>query len=135
MIQFYPQIKDLHVLCVFASVLLLVIRGVLVLAGRPRFALAAPLRYLSYSIDTTLLTAALMLLAILPGAVFANHWLTVKLVLLVLYVLAGSRALRGERSAWSRAGYLTLALACIGLMVSIARAHHPLGVLRNWLAG
>ena len=39
----------------------------------------APLRYVSYSIDSVLLTAALMLIAVLPAAVFANHWLTVRL--------------------------------------------------------
>lgn len=53
--------------------------------------MAAPVRYLSYSIDTVLLTLALMLLTMLPPAVF-------------------------------------------GLMLSIARSHHPLGILVGWLA-
>jgi hypothetical protein len=38
----------------------------------PRF---APVRYLSYTIDTVLLTAALMLWTILPSGLFANGWL------------------------------------------------------------
>jgi hypothetical protein len=37
--------------------------------GRP---MAAPLRYLSYSVDTVLLAAALTLIAVPPSAVFAN---------------------------------------------------------------
>ena len=60
--------------------------------------MAAPLRYLSYSIDTVLLTAALMLLTILPGAMFANGWLATKLVLLVAYVVLGSFALKRGRT-------------------------------------
>ena len=60
--------------------------------------MAAPPRYLSYSIDSVLLTAALMLVTILPHAMYANGWLTVKLVLLVVYVVLGSFALKRGRT-------------------------------------
>src|SRR6478609_5733272 len=94
LMAFYPQIKWVHIAAISASGSLFALRGALVQAGRPRWAMAAPVRYLSYTIDTVLLTAALMLLTILPGAMFANGWLVVKLVLLVAYVVLGSLALK-----------------------------------------
>ena len=50
----------------------------------------APLRYLSYTIDTVLLTAALMLATILHQYPFVHAWLTVKVLLLVVYIVLGS---------------------------------------------
>ena len=130
MIEFYPQIRAVHISAVLASGTLFALRGAGVLRGM-RWPLAAPLRYLSYSIDTTLLTAALMLVAMLPAAVFANHWLTVKLGLLVLYVVLGSFALKRGRSAGVRAICFAAAVAVYIFMFGVARTHQPFG----WLAG
>lgn len=133
MLEYYPQIKSVHVLSVLASISLLTLRGMLVLAGRSAWALSPGLRYLSFSIDTVLLAAALTLVSILPSALFANHWLSVKLVFLVIYVGLGSLALRGQRGRTARALMLTLALLCAAAMASIARVHHPLGALHAWM--
>jgi uncharacterized membrane protein SirB2 len=130
MFEFYPQIKAFHVGFVFASVSLFALRGLLSLAGI-RWVMAAPMRYLSYAIDTALLTSALMLLTILPGAVFANHWLTVKLSLLVVYVVLGSFALKRGRTRRIRAICYLAALVVIVMVYGIARQHHPLG----WFSG
>jgi uncharacterized membrane protein SirB2 len=130
MIEFYLQIKSVHVAMVIASGLLFALRGAAVLAGA-RWAMAAPLRYLSYGIDTALLTAALMLLTVLKLNPFAVPWLAVKLVLLVLYVVLGSLALKRARSRRARAGFYVAALATFGFMYFVARAHHPLGLLQG----
>ena len=91
--------------------------------------MAAPLRYLSYGIDTVLLTAALMLLTILPGAMFANGWLAVKLALLVVYVVLGIFALKRARTPRARTGCSTWRRCWRYFAIySIARAHHPLGL-------
>ncbi len=79
MITFYLPIKTVHIVSVLASGGLFAVRGLLLLNGRA-WAMSAPMRYLSYSIDTVLLTAALMLATLLPSGVFANGWLAVKLV-------------------------------------------------------
>jgi len=97
MIEFYLQIKTVHVAMVIASGLLFALRGAAVLAGA-RWAMAAPLRYLSYTIDTALLTAALMLLTVLKLNPVVVPWLSVKLALLVVYVVLGSLALKRARS-------------------------------------
>jgi uncharacterized membrane protein SirB2 len=126
--EFYPQIRAVHIGAVVASGTLFALRGAGVLAGAnwPR---ATPLRWLSYGIDTVLLTAALMLLSILPAVVFANHWLSVKLVLLVVYVVLGSLALKRARGGRARAVCFVAALAVYVVMLGIARTHQPLGWL------
>jgi uncharacterized membrane protein SirB2 len=134
MFEFYPQIKAVHVACVLFSGALFALRGLLVQAGHAGAAHWAPLRYLSYTVDTTLLTAALMLLTLLPGAYFANGWLTVKLVLVVGYVVLGSLALKRARTPGARRLFLATALAVYVVIIGIARAHHPLGWLHGWLA-
>lgn len=127
MIEFYAQIKWVHIIAVLCSGSLFLLRGLLVQAGKPGIAMAAPVRYLTYGIDTTLLTAALMLLTILPGALFSNGWLTLKLVLLVVYVIVATYALRRGRTQRIRTICLLAALAIYVAMLGIARMHHPLG--------
>lgn len=133
MIEYYAQVKWVHIAAVLASGGLFLLRGLLLQAGADsspgRWAMAAPVRYLSYSIDTVLLTAALMLLTMLPGAMFANGWLWTKMGLLLVYVVLGSLALkRGRAPALRRACFLA-ALAVFGCMLAVARSHHPLGPL------
>ena len=69
-----------------------------------------------------------MLLTILPGAMFANGRLAVKLTLLVAYVVLGVMALRRARTRAARAGFYVAALVTYAYMIGVARAHHPLGV-------
>ena len=128
MIEYYAQIKWLHIAMVLCSGSLFAMRGAAMLAGS-RLAMAASVRYLSYGIDTTLLTAALMLATMLPGAVFANGWLTVKLCLIVIYVVLGSLALKRGSTQTARTISFVMALLVFGFVIGIARAHHPLGLL------
>jgi uncharacterized membrane protein SirB2 len=128
MIEFYPQIRTVHIAAVIASGLLFLIRGGAAQLGAS-WAMAAPLRYLSYSIDTVLLTAALMLATILHQYPFVHGWLTAKVLLLVCYVVLGSFALKRGRTRAVRTSCWIAALLVYLYIVSIARAHHPLGVI------
>lgn len=132
MALFYPQIRHVHIAAVCLSGALFAARGLGIVAGQawPRHAL---LRYASYTIDATLLTAALMLVTILPAATFANHWLAVKLCFVVAYVALGIATMRARRRGVRAACYVA-ALAAFALVVGIARAHHPLGWIVRWLA-
>ena len=76
MIEYYTQIRAAHLFAVLVSGTLFAARGLGVLAGA-RWPMHAIVRYSSYTVDTILLTAALMLVSLLPAAMFANHWLTV----------------------------------------------------------
>ena len=131
MIEFHSQILFVHVLAIALSGSLFALRGFGVLASA-RWPQAAPVRYASYSIDTVLLTAALMLLTILPGAMFANGWLTLKLVLVLTYIVLGSFALRRGRTPRMRAAFFVAALLVFLAIIGIASSHHPLGWLLRW---
>ncbi|HEX7046787.1 MAG TPA: SirB2 family protein [Gammaproteobacteria bacterium] len=126
MIEFYVYIKWTHVVAVLASGALFLLRGVAVQFGA-RWAMAAPLRYLSYGIDIVLLTAALMLLTVLHLNPFAVSWLTAKILLLVVYIVLGTFALKRGRTRRMRLVFFVAALAVYLFIISVARAHHPLG--------
>jgi uncharacterized membrane protein SirB2 len=129
MLEYYPQVKLLHILAVTTSGSLFALRGLLLHLGAGGFAMSWPVRFASYAIDTVLLTAALMLFTMLPHAMFANGWLALKLMLLPVYVVLGSFALKPGRTARLRVTCWLAALAVYATMFGIARAHHPLGWL------
>jgi uncharacterized membrane protein SirB2 len=131
MIEFYPEIRLAHILAVIASGSLFLLRGLVVRAGRAQWALAPPVRYLSYAVDTALLTAALMLFTILPSAAFSNGWLAAKLALLPLYVGLGWLALRRPAEGVRPWAYFSGAMLAYSLMFVIARTHDPLGPLHR----
>jgi uncharacterized membrane protein SirB2 len=127
MIEFYPQIKWVHIAAVIASGALFALRGIGAIAGA-RWPMWAPLRYLTYTVDTVLLTAALMLATLLRQYPFVHGWLTAKVLLLVVYIVLGSFALKRARSQRVRALCFVSAIAVYLFIVSIARAHHPMGL-------
>lgn len=132
MIEFYPQVKWLHVGTVILSGALFLARGLMMLARSPR-ANHALLRFPSYAIDTVLLAAAITLSAMLHQYPFVHGWLTAKVLLLLAYIVLGSLALRRGRSYRVRAASFLAALAAYASIVLVARAHHPLGPLGRWL--
>ncbi len=126
-IEFYPHIKLAHMALVAASGALFALRGAAVLAGQA-WPLRKSLRLASVAIDTTLLAAGAALWSLLSLDPLRDAWLGMKLLLLVLYVVLGTLALKR-----ARAPAYVAAIACFLFMVSVAVAHHPLGVLRAWL--
>ena len=128
MLEFYPQIKWAHMSAVYASGSLFALRGFILHLGG-RWVMAAPLRYLSYAIDTVLLTTALMLATMLHQYPFVHGWLTVKVLLLIVYIVLGTMALKRGRTRGQRIGFWLAALLVYGFIISVAKAHHPLGFL------
>lgn len=131
MIEFYAEIRWVHIAAVLCSGALFAFRGAVMLAG-VRWYMAAPLRYLSYTIDTVLLTAALMLATILHQYPFVHGWLTTKVLLLVVYIVVGSYALKRGSTKAVRARAYVAALLVFAFIISVARAHDPRGVFA-WL--
>ena len=135
MIEFYAGIKWMHVAAVLMSGGLFALRGTAMLCGAGWY-MAAPLRYLSYTIDTVLLTAAMMLATMLHQYPFVHAWLTVKVSLLVVYVVLGSLALKRGATRAGRARAFIAAVVVFAFIISVARAHDPRGVfalLGRWL--
>jgi uncharacterized membrane protein SirB2 len=128
MIEFYPYIKLVHVACVVMSGTLFALRGAMRMFDS-RFANHAVLRYASHAIDTTLLTAALMLVTLLHQYPFVQAWLTVKVLLLVVYIALGTFALKRGRTRAIRATSYVAALTVFLFIVSVAHLHDPWGAL------
>ena len=121
MIEFYPQVKWLHVGAVILSGALFASRGLLMLAHSP-WTNHVLLRFSSYAIDTVLLAAALALAAMLRQYPFVQAWLTVKVLLLLLYIVLGSYALKRGRSHGVRAACYAAALAVYACIIVVARS-------------
>ncbi len=133
MIEFYPQIRLLHITAISCSGALFAARGLAALAGmhwqRARWA-----QFLSYGINSILLVAATFLLAILPSVIFSNGWLHVKVLLVIAYLTLDLIAFWRERSRRTLFWLLIPAVLVYLQIYSIARAHHPLGMLYLWLS-
>ena len=132
LVELYPEMKLIHVTAALASGVLFLLRGTAVNWGGS-WGMIAPIRYLSYAIDIVLLTAAILLLAILPSAVYSNGWLWLKLTLLIAYIGLGSLALRRGRTVGIRRGCFVAAVAVYTCMYFIARTHDPLGPVKSLL--
>jgi uncharacterized membrane protein SirB2 len=126
--EHYFALKQAHMGLVFLSGSLFALRGG-ALVGGARWPMAVPLRVAAVAVDTALVTAALLVLASLQFQPLAAAWLWVKLALLPVYVALGTFVLKRASSRAQRAVGWLLALAVFGFMISVARAHHPLGLL------
>jgi uncharacterized membrane protein SirB2 len=125
--EYYLLLRHAHIGCAVLSIALFVVRGGLMLAESP-WQRNAVLRYLPHVVDSMLLTTALMLTTVIHQYPFSTGWVTMKVVLLVVYIVLGSIALKRGRTKRIRTAALVAALLTIGFLVSVARAHHPLGL-------
>lgn len=131
MAVWYLQILWTHIGCVIASGSLFFARGCMMLAGWPA-ANHIVLRKLSVAIDTLLLTAAIMLTLIIHQYPFVQAWLTVKVLLLIVYIVLGVFALRRGRTRAIRATFFGAAVLVFLFIVSVARTHDPLGAFTHF---
>ncbi|MDE2219387.1 MAG: SirB2 family protein [Gammaproteobacteria bacterium] len=127
MAEYYLQIRLAHVILVCCSGALFAARGLLAIAGAA-VANHAALRWLSYTIDTCLLTAALMLVTILQQYPFVQPWLTAKVLLLAVYIVLGVYALRRARTRQARIAAYVAALLVYLFIASVAWRHDPRGI-------
>jgi uncharacterized membrane protein SirB2 len=133
MTGYYLQIRLVHVLLVGCSGVLFATRGLLAIAG-VSWANHPALRWLSYTIDTGLLAAALLLMAILHQYPFVQPWLTTKVLLLFVYIVLGTYALRRARTRAGRVAAYVAALLVFLFIASVAWRHDPRGIFALLLA-
>jgi uncharacterized membrane protein SirB2 len=124
----FLEIRAIHVGCVALSGSLFTIRGLMRLNDVAE-ANHVALRITSIAIDSVLLTAAVLLTVILHQYPFINGWLTVKLVLLVLYVTLGSMALRVAKTRVGQITAFGAALLTFAAIIGVAITRQPLGWL------
>lgn len=125
--QFYLEVRAVHIGAVILSGAVLLLRGVVHNLLNASWVMAWPIKTLTYTVDTVLLTAALMLMTIVRQFPFVDSWLTMKVLLVLVYIYLGYVALRG---ATKRVRWLSLGAAALvyGFIITIARAHNPLGI-------
>ena len=127
MTEYYLVLRNVHIACAILTIMLFVLRGSLMLANSA-WQQNVVLRYLPHAVDTVLLTTALMLTTVIRQYPFAAGWLTAKVALLIAYIVLGSIALKRGRTRQVRVVAFVAALATVAFLVSVARAHHPLGI-------
>lgn len=130
MTELYLPLRAVHITCAILTIALFAFRGLLMLAESP-LQQNPVLRWTPVAVDTVLLTTALMLTTVIRQYPFATAWLTTKVVLLALYIVLGSIALRWGRTRRIRLAAFIGALATVGFLVTVARAHQPLGFLAS----
>jgi uncharacterized membrane protein SirB2 len=124
---FWPILYT-HITCVVLSGSLFFSRGCLMLAGMP-IANNRWVKRTSYLIDIVFLAAGIALTTIIHQYPFVQAWLTVKVVLLAVYIVLGIFALRRGRTRAIRAGFFVAALAVFGFIISVAVTFNPYGAL------
>ena len=127
MTEYYLTLRHVHITCAILTITLFVFRGGLMLADSP-WLQSRVLNTLPHVIDTVLLTSALMLTTVIHQYPFTTGWLTTKVLLLVAYIVLGHYAIKRGRTKAVRATAFVAALLVLGFLVSVARAHHPLGI-------
>ncbi|MHB8447431.1 MAG: SirB2 family protein [Rudaea sp.] len=133
MLEFYPQIKFVHIACVALSGSLFTLRGMMLILAGSQWVHHPILRRTTYLIDSTLLAAGIALATMLHQYPFVQAWLTAKMLLLVAYIVLGMFALRRGRARASRAVFFLAALAVYLFIVSIAIAHDPRGIFTQFV--
>ena len=128
MIEFYLPLRHTHIACAILTITLFVLRGGLMIADSP-WQRNVVLRYLPHAVDTVLLTTALMLTTVIRQFPFSTGWLTMKVLLLVVYIVLGSIALKRGRTRRIRIAAFLAALLTVAFLLTVARAHDPLGIL------
>ncbi len=131
MAAWFLQILWLHIGCVIVSGSVFFTRGCLMLAGSPATNHPA-FEWTSRIVDTLFLAAGIALAVIIHQYPFAQAWLTVKVLLLVVYIVLGTFALRRGRTRAVRGAFFVAALAVFLFIVTVARTQNPLGVFA-WL--
>lgn len=123
----FTEIRATHIACVGLSGGLFSCRAMLRIAGAERAANHRLLRRASYVIDTTLLIAAVLLSVILRQYPFVDAWLTTKVLLLVLYIVLGSFALKRARTRRGRVAATLGAWVIFASIIGVAVTRDPAG--------
>ncbi len=130
----YEEVRAVHVAAALASGSLFFVRGLLLNVLGSRWGQRRQVRFCSYAIDTVLLAAAILLTTLVGQYPGVDAWLTVKVVLIVVYIALGHLALKRARSRGGRVASWLAAAMVFGLILAVAHSHHPLGPLAGWLS-
>ena len=118
-------LKPIHITCVALSYSLFFVRGIWMLRESPllqqRWVKIAP-----HTVDTALLTSAILLAWQLGYSPLTSPWLATKIVALLLYIAIGSVAIKRGKTKRIRLAAWLAAQMVFFYIVSVAVTHDPL---------
>ena len=128
----YLALKHSHMLFAALSGLFFLVRGTWMLMESDMLQ-KKWVKIVPHVIDTLLLAFAIALCVTLSQYPFVESWLTMKVVMLVAYIVLGTIALKRGKTKAIRTVAFFAALASYLFLVSVAIAHHPAGFLKGFL--
>ena len=123
----YATIKGVHVAAAATSLALFLLRAAWMLASPARLQIRW-VRIVPHCVDTALLASALWL-AWQLGSDGIRGWLVAKVIAVLVYIAAGTVALKRGRTRGVRVAALVVSLATFGYIVSVALTKSVLGFL------
>lgn len=84
------------------------------------------IKVLPHLIDAVLLISAIGLIMIVQQYPFYHHWLTVKVVALLVYIFLGMIAFKWAKTKFTKVLFWALAMMVFGYIVSVALTKTPL---------
>ena len=124
----YSALKHAHMLFAVTSGVLFLLRGIWMMMDSAQLQ-KRWVRVLPHINDTLLLGCAIALTVILHQYPFVDHWLTAKVVALVLYVLVGTIAIKRGKTKQVRVLAFVVALLLYGYIIGVAINHNILSFL------
>ncbi|MGD8568524.1 MAG: SirB2 family protein [Gammaproteobacteria bacterium] len=120
----YVLFKSVHVVSISISAVLFVTRGVWLLRDSDRLT-RRWVRVAPHIVDTILLLSAIALVIQLHQYPFVHHWLTAKVLALLVYIALGMVAFRFARARrWQVISWVT-ALVVLAYIIAVALTHSP----------
>lgn len=125
--EYYSLIKHIHLTAALLSFLGFLLRGYWMLVESHRLELKI-VKILPHIIDTLLLGAAIYLVVILQVYPFVVGWVTAKLLLLIVYIVAGTIALKRGKTRRTRIVALVISVATIIAIFGLASVKPSIGL-------
>ncbi len=121
----YLVLKHSHMLAAYLSIGLFLLRGVL-MALRSRWLQHFFFRVVPHVIDTALLAFGIALLFQIYQYPFVHHWLTAKVIGVLVYIVLGSIALKRGRTLMTRLAAFAGAITVFAYIYAVAISKNPL---------
>ncbi len=115
----YLILKYLHVSCAVLSASGFALRGYWMLTDSPLLTKKLT-RVLPHLNDTLLLASAIALVVMSRQYPFVVGWVSIKIVLLLLYIVLGTMALKRADTKSKRRGYFLASLLTVGTIFLVA---------------
>jgi len=123
--EYYLDIKHLHISLVTLSGVLFLLRGLLMLKSSKALQMKT-LRIAPHIIDTGLLIAGVSLAVMLGLKPSETPWIMAKLIALIVYIGLGTIAIKRGKNLAIRASAFVAALATFGYMIAVAVSKNPI---------